>query len=46
MSIKCPNALSIFRSPHRGDVILGCCEEEVAVIIEFDDGDGTFVPFE
>jgi hypothetical protein len=46
MSIKCPNALSIFRSPHRGDVILGCCEEEVAVIIEFDDGDGTLVPFE
>jgi hypothetical protein len=46
VSVEGPQPLSVFRSPHGGHVVFGGREEEIAVKVEFDYSDGSFVSFE
>ena len=46
VTIKRPDTLSVLRSPHGRHVIFGCREEEVAIEVELDHRDGSFVSLE
>jgi hypothetical protein len=44
--IECPDALSVFGTPHGRHVILGGSEEQIAVVIVLDDRNGSLVSLE